>query len=442
MKRTLLAVVVVAVLAAPAIAAPAETSIDGPSTVEPGEQVTYTFTLTNTGENESAYLLNTTLPDGWEIVDQSNDSGNWQSSDTEWLYVELAPGETREPSLTISVPENADDGAIEVTSRASTSDGLQSTAAKEVTVEESGGGGGGGGGDDGGDSGAGGGGGGDDGGDSGGDSGAGGGGGGDSGGGGGGDDGGDSGAGGGGDDSGDSGDADTIYGEDNTTDGESNTTDEQSNTTDGESDETTTSNPTETVGGPASEPADESPTDEASDTETDDGTAASDTESDSNTAVGVGLGALLLLAVGVGVVTVRRNVTEEPIVEGSIAEIVSGGLQTNPETTSPDTGDGYGEADIEVLSFHAAPDKCSLTYSTEKMGNKEIGDEIREIARGYASADNEDIRAQRLEATIVDGDRTVATWEIKSEWMEQFNDGDLSAEAFERRAVVTLSFGN
>ncbi|MBX0287877.1 hypothetical protein EGH22_16200, partial [Halomicroarcula sp. F28] len=60
----------------------------------------------------------------------------------------------------------------------------------------------------------------------------------------------------------------------------------------------------------------------------------------------------------------------------------------------------------------------------------------------YASADNDDVRTQRLEATIVDGDLTVATWEIRSEWMEQFKDGELSAEAFERRAVATLSFSS
>ncbi|WP_299268350.1 hypothetical protein [Halorientalis sp.] len=76
------------------------------------------------------------------------------------------------------------------------------------------------------------------------------------------------------------------------------------------------------------------------------------------------------------------------------------------------------------------------------MGNKEIGDGIREIARGYATADSEDIQTQRLEATVCHGGRTVAAWHIRSEWLEQFKHGELSTEGFERRAVATLSFSN
>ena len=423
---------------------PATTSIDGPSAVQASENVTYTFELTNTGDNESGYLLNATVPDGWVIVDRADDGGNWQDSDHEWLYLPIEPGATKSPSLTVSVPESASEGTVEIASLVSNTDGEQDTATQAVTVEVDGGGGGGG------SYGGGGGGGGSSGSD-------------------------DSSSGGG---SSDSGGADTLDGDDesttpdngsvdaesnttdtnpNTTDTGSNTTDTDVNTTDTESPtpveesvETTESEPTSTADEAASGPTAGPATADAAATETDNGTPASDTGAGSNTAVGVALGALVILVTGVGVVTARRDGVGESLVEAvprdgvgeSLAEAVRGSLPTGPETSSgPDT-DGYGGADVEVHTFHVAPDKCSITYATESMGNKEIGDEIREIAQGYATADNEDIQTQRLEATVCHGDRTVAAWHIRTEWLEQFKHGELSAEAFERRAVATLSFSD
>jgi len=380
-------------------------------------------------------MLNATLPDGWEIVNRADDGGYWQDSDTKWLFLPLGPGETREPTLTLSVPESATNGTVEIPSRVSDKNGTQDSAAATVTVENDSGDG-----SDGDDS----------------------------------DSDYDGSYGGGGDedtgDSGsidsDSGDTDTLYGDDdntssapdnsssdaksNTTDAESNTTDAKSNTTAGDLDQMTASEPTDTAAGPASEPADESTTDDASDTETDDGSGASDTETGSNTSLGLVLSVLLLLAAGIGMVTVRRSVVEESIVESA-----SWGSQTDPETAasgssptesetaaSEGAGDGYGETDIEVLEFDTASEKCTITYATRKRSNKAIGDEVRKVARAYSSADEDEVGRQRLNATVRHGGRTVATWHIDSEWLEQFAGGELSAEAFERRAVATLSFSN
>ncbi|MDS0259694.1 hypothetical protein NDI56_09850 [Haloarcula sp. S1CR25-12] len=420
MKRTLygvVAVVLVAVLAAPAVAEPATTSITGPTQVQPGDTVTYTFTVTNTGGNESGYLLDATLPDGWAIVERSDDGGRWKASENQWLWLSIEPDITKATSLTLSVPANTSASSVTVTSRASNSDGLQDVATKEVTVEDDDGSGGGGS-DDGGT------------------------------------------YGGGSDDGGPSdSEANATGSEANAaTDSETNaaTDSEQNTATGSEPDPSTESEAVGTAGGSASEPTDESATDSAS--ETGDEAGASDTGGGTNTALGMGIGALVVLAVGVGIGTARWNAAGESAatdtasgdVEAESGTTASDDVETESGTTASGatddgvsaSGDEGGTGDIDVLDLQKGSAECTITYSTAETSNKAIGDEIREIAQGYASAGADDIGTQRLEATITDGEQTVATWHIRSEWLCQLENGELSAETFERKVLGTICFSS
>ena len=423
MSRARLGVAVVAalaVLAAPAMAATATLSVDGASEVQPGDTVTYTFSVTNTGENESGYLLNITRPNGWEIVDQNSESGWWKENETTWIVRSIEPGSTREPSLTFSVPDSASDGTVEVAVYLNSTEDFEDTTAKSVTVEADDGGGGGGGSDD---DGGGGGGGSDD--DSGSD-----------------DDGGsddDSGSndiwngddsddgadndGGSGGTSDDQAGFDDLYGDNSTSDDGTNSTDGATNGTDDTDEQSATTPESDQSGterGAATERTTESTSNEDAETETGSG----DTESGSDNAVGLGLGVLLVLATGAGVVTARRDALEESVVGGLLDD----------ET---DADRDYGDIDVDVVDFQFGADECSLRYVTEQTSNKAMGDEIREIARGYASADADDIDAQRLDATVTDGSQRVATWHIRTEWLEQLEDGTFSEDEFELAVLGT-----
>ena len=71
LKLGVAVLVVAAALVVPAVAAePATGSIDGPSDVSPGETVTYTFPVTNTGSESSGYIVDVSLPDGWSVVER------------------------------------------------------------------------------------------------------------------------------------------------------------------------------------------------------------------------------------------------------------------------------------------------------------------------------------------------------------------------------------
>ncbi|MBX0287874.1 hypothetical protein EGH22_16185 [Halomicroarcula sp. F28] len=455
MNRTLLGVAVVvavAVLATPALAEPANTSITGPDQVAPGDTVTYTFSLTNTRENETSYVVNASVPETWEIVDRTDD-GSWRQSESRWVYRSVEPGATKEPSLTFSVPADTDAGNVSFVSRTIDRGGKEVVTVKNVTVEQDSSDGGGsdddsstggsdddsstGGSDD--DSSTGGSdddsstGGSDDGSSTGGS-----------------DDG--SSTGGSDDDSstGGSDDGSSTGGSDD--DSSTGGSDDDSSTGGSDDDSSTGGSDDDTASAGGEATATEEPTTEREPvTETAGGSAVggepeSETETDGaasnggNTAFGVGIGALLVLGVGVGVVTARRRVSTDSGTERTEAE---------PETTARPTDSGLsasndepGGPDIDVIDAQHGESEATLTYATTRTSNKAIGDEIREIARRYASADAEDIGTQRLEATVTDGSQPVATWHICREWLDQFEDGTLSREEFERKVLRTMSLSD
>jgi len=91
---------------------------------------------------------------------------------------------------------------------------------------------------------------------------------------------------------------------------------------------------------------------------------------------------------------------------------------------------------ISVDELKLAGNGCELEYATAATGNKAIGDEIPDIAGQYAAADGV-LRETRLDATVTDGTETVTTWHVRTEWLAQLADGELSADAFERTVTFT-----
>lgn len=101
-----------------------------------GGEVTVTFTYENTGNSTQTAVVNvTSLPDGWEIADRSNDGGQWNSGDQSWLFLSVSPGSTVSPSLTLSVPAEAN-GTANVSAMASDdSDTIQSAVTFELGAD-------------------------------------------------------------------------------------------------------------------------------------------------------------------------------------------------------------------------------------------------------------------------------------------------------------------
>ncbi|MDS0260217.1 hypothetical protein NDI56_12505 [Haloarcula sp. S1CR25-12] len=133
-RTALVSFVVATVLAVPVMAAPADTSISGPQEVRAGDTVTYTFTVTNTGDEMSGYVLDVTLPDSWTVTDRDDDGDNWREDGTQWVWLSVQPAESKDPSLTVSVPSDASADSEEITASVSDADGVQATTTEQVTI--------------------------------------------------------------------------------------------------------------------------------------------------------------------------------------------------------------------------------------------------------------------------------------------------------------------
>jgi len=135
-RLTVAATVVVAAVAMVAVAPATAQSADELSItisaddVDPGENLTASFAVENTGDEPFAVVIDVTeLPDDWELQSHDDDGATWRS-DQKWLFQTVESGDSVEPSLTVAVPNDAS-GEYTIAGNASTT---SAAATNETTV--------------------------------------------------------------------------------------------------------------------------------------------------------------------------------------------------------------------------------------------------------------------------------------------------------------------
>lgn len=100
---------------------------------QPGETVTVTFTLKNTGDQPRAHIVGVGTPDGFTIKNRSDDGASWNGQKSEWLFQTIQSGDSVSPSLTLKVPEEAS-GEYTVTGETMTLAGTQDEVTATINV--------------------------------------------------------------------------------------------------------------------------------------------------------------------------------------------------------------------------------------------------------------------------------------------------------------------
>jgi len=143
MKDALRLLIATAVLLSAVAVVPAAAQSDGGleltasgGEADPGETVTVSFSVENTGSATGVVLNVTAMPDGWTVQAHENDGGTWNGNENKWVWLTVDSDETVEPSVTLAVPEDAS-GEHTVAATASTSETATSAEAT-VTVSSAG----------------------------------------------------------------------------------------------------------------------------------------------------------------------------------------------------------------------------------------------------------------------------------------------------------------
>lgn len=84
--------------------------------------VTITYTVSNTGSSGTAYILDVSIPAGWEIIGHNDDGSEWKANENKWLWTNIGAGQTRTPSITITPSDSAGSRTV-VTSTLKTTTG-------------------------------------------------------------------------------------------------------------------------------------------------------------------------------------------------------------------------------------------------------------------------------------------------------------------------------
>lgn len=125
----------------------------------------------------------------------------------------------------------------------------------------------------------------------------------------------------------------------------------------------------------------------------------------------------------------------------SLAGCVTGNERTDE---SPDGisffEESLTEEGIDVKELSIVDQDTVLEYVTERTTDQGLGDEIGTIAATYVRARENDLDTDRLNAIINNGERQLADWHIRSEWIEQFKNNELSPEEFTTNILNTVGF--
>lgn len=94
--------------------------------------------------------------------------------------------------------------------------------------------------------------------------------------------------------------------------------------------------------------------------------------------------------------------------------------------------------DVAVERLRQSGDVVTLQYVPAGETSDELSAEIGTIAGGYLREVETGWAVERLEATIVDDDGSIARWHVRSAWVAEYRRGEIGGEELSARILETL----
>ena len=100
-------------------------------------------------------------------------------------------------------------------------------------------------------------------------------------------------------------------------------------------------------------------------------------------------------------------------------------------------------SEVTVRSVEQTDNTVQLRYVPTGTEYEELSAEIGTISGGFIREIENGWGVNRLNADLVsEEDQELAEWHIKSEWIEEYRDGQLSPNQFSLRIIETVEFTN
>jgi hypothetical protein len=93
---------------------------------------------------------------------------------------------------------------------------------------------------------------------------------------------------------------------------------------------------------------------------------------------------------------------------------------------------------INIIKIDRVEKNVELKYETSRTTNQGLGDEIGTISASYVLSRQNGLDTNRLISIINDGSEDIATWHIRSEWVEQFEAEKMSPDEFTAKILNTV----
>lgn len=126
------------VFPAPVAAESGTVSVNAPDSASPGDEVTVSFKVTNTGEEPSSYILDLSLPEGYTITDRVDNDGQWKSGESKWLWqtIETGNSDTKVVEIDVETPEDASSSGT-ISAELKTATGIEETTSISIIESRS-----------------------------------------------------------------------------------------------------------------------------------------------------------------------------------------------------------------------------------------------------------------------------------------------------------------